>query len=309
MSHTYQHAALLYDDPQDFAAATASFVGEGVDAGEAVVVVTSGANTEALRDVLGAAGDAVTWGAAEDWYLRPGVMFDRFQETITDLARTHKGRIRVIGEQVHEGRTAAEVRELLRYDSLSNVVFQPTAAWVLCPYRRATTPPEVLTDVLRSHPFLRDGGEVVTSDTFVVPEVALAHGNAHDDLPTPPPYATLVTPPMRAVDIRRLATAMGRGFLTDERTQDLVFSVNEALNNAETHGGGATGVTLWVDGARLTCEVRDAGPGLSHPFCGYLRPSTLTAGGRGLWLTRQLCDLVEVRSQAGRGTTVRLHVS
>jgi anti-sigma regulatory factor (Ser/Thr protein kinase) len=44
---------------------------------------------------------------------------------------------------------------------------------------------------------------------------------------------------------------------------------------------------------------------LPAPSAARSAPPTGRAGGRGLWLVNQLCDLVQVRSPAG-GTTVRM---
>ena len=46
---------------------------------------------------------------------------------------------------------------------------------------------------------------------------------------------------------------------------------------------------------------------IADPLVGRQTPSPERAGGRGLWLANQLCDLVQIRSGAS-GTVVRLHV-
>jgi anti-sigma regulatory factor (Ser/Thr protein kinase) len=56
----------------------------------------------------------------------------------------------------------------------------------------------------------------------------------------------------------------------------------------------------------MVCEVSDTGAGLRDPLAGHLPAGRSTARGRGLWLARQLCDLLEVHSDPA-GTTVRLH--
>jgi anti-sigma regulatory factor (Ser/Thr protein kinase) len=47
---------------------------------------------------------------------------------------------------------------------------------------------------------------------------------------------------------------------------------------------------------------------IEDPLGGRRVPSPDAAGGMGLWLVNQLCDLVEVRSTA-QGTTARVHIS
>ena len=62
----------------------------------------------------------------------------------------------------------------------------------------------------------------------------------------------------------------------------------------------------WNGGAGVTCEIRDAGV-ITAPLAGRLRPPAAAAGGHGMWLANQLCDLVQVRSSEA-GTVVRLVV-
>jgi anti-sigma regulatory factor (Ser/Thr protein kinase) len=56
----------------------------------------------------------------------------------------------------------------------------------------------------------------------------------------------------------------------------------------------------------VICEVRDGGR-LDDPLAGRRRPSVAQVGGYGLWLANQVCDLVQLRSQAD-GMAVRVHM-
>ena len=64
---------------------------------------------------------------------------------------------------------------------------------------------------------------------------------------------------------------------------------------------------MWHDGDELLCEIHDKGT-LADPLAGRRRPAPDAAGGHGLWLVNQLCDLVELRSGPA-GTTVRMHMA
>jgi len=100
--------------------------------------------------------------------------------------------------------------------------------------------------------------------------------------------------------------ALRNGFA--DRAADLMLALDEVIANAQEHGRPPIEVTAWVDG-RLVVEVADVGPGFdrgrvwrSHP------PPPLGHRGRGLWIIRQLTDLVSIRSDEG-GTTVRMELS
>jgi anti-sigma regulatory factor (Ser/Thr protein kinase) len=111
------------------------------------------------------------------------------------------------------------------------------------------------------------------------------------------------------IDVRALvrskATAAG---LAPARVAEVVLAAHEVAMNALTHGRGKGAVRVWTAGDELVCEVEDQGPGMLDPEAGLSRPDPSNPHGRGLWITRQLCDLVEVES-APAGTRVRLHVS
>jgi anti-sigma regulatory factor (Ser/Thr protein kinase) len=63
---------------------------------------------------------------------------------------------------------------------------------------------------------------------------------------------------------------------------------------------------IWFDAGSAVCEIRDAGF-IAQPLAGREPPNAANAGGYGLWLANQVCDLVQVRSSPA-GTAVRLLV-
>jgi anti-sigma regulatory factor (Ser/Thr protein kinase) len=86
----------------------------------------------------------------------------------------------------------------------------------------------------------------------------------------------------------------------------MVLCADELAANSLLHGGGDGVLLLWREPDALVCEVSDSGT-IADPLVGRASPSVDQLGGRGVWLANQLCDLVQVRSDAS-GTVVRLHV-
>jgi anti-sigma regulatory factor (Ser/Thr protein kinase) len=103
--------------------------------------------------------------------------------------------------------------------------------------------------------------------------------------------------------IRARTAAVG---LADERADDLVYAVNEAVTNSICHGEGRARLSVWVEGRSVVCEVRDRG-WIRDPLVGRASPAGDRTGGRGLWLVNHLCDFVQLRSSAA-GTTLRMQV-
>ena len=101
-------------------------------------------------------------------------------------------------------------------------------------------------------------------------------------------------------------SAAAEAALPPERVAGAVLAAHEVTMNALTHGQGNGAVRIWRADGELVYEVEDHGPGLPDPDAGSRPPDAHRERGRGLWITRQLCDRVEIESAPG-GTRVRLH--
>ena len=90
--------------------------------------------------------------------------------------------------------------------------------------------------------------------------------------------------------MRDLAERHGFG----DRAGDLVLALDEVVANAQEHGTPPILIDAWVDG-RVVVEVRDTGTGFEPgPRLGPPPPAALRHRGRGLWITRQLTDHLQV---------------
>jgi anti-sigma regulatory factor (Ser/Thr protein kinase) len=95
--------------------------------------------------------------------------------------------------------------------------------------------------------------------------------------------------------------------LPEGRANDLVLAVSEVAANTLRHTGSAGTLTVWHDEDEIVCEIHDEGT-ISDPMAGFRRPAPEASGGHGLWLVRQVCDQVELRSDEN-GTTIRMHMA
>src|SRR5205807_1212817 len=143
------HRAMLYADDDAFLDAALPFLTEGLDTGEAVLVVAPAATTAGVRRALGPAAGAVAFRDSAHWYTQPTRTIAAYSSFIED----HPGvRIRVLAEPGWECGSEAEIAEWTRYESIVNQAFAEVDAAVLCLYDRRTTAAEVLDGVLRTHP-------------------------------------------------------------------------------------------------------------------------------------------------------------
>jgi anti-sigma regulatory factor (Ser/Thr protein kinase) len=107
--------------------------------------------------------------------------------------------------------------------------------------------------------------------------------------------------------VRGVAEAQAReAGLPDDRVVDFVLAVSEVAANTIRHARSPGSMRIWFDGQAITCEIRDEGI-LTDPLAGMHKPPPDATGGHGLWLVRQVCDLVELHSDEN-GTIVRFHM-
>jgi anti-sigma regulatory factor (Ser/Thr protein kinase) len=109
----------------------------------------------------------------------------------------------------------------------------------------------------------------------------------------------------RLYSLRAAVGAHATGLGADE---DAVFRVlivaGELAANAIRHGGGSGRLRLWAEDGDLFCEVSDSGAGMRDPEATGIRtPRPDAAGGRGVWMVRQLSRRVDIDTGPA-GTTV-----
>ncbi len=108
---------------------------------------------------------------------------------------------------------------------------------------------------------------------------------------------------VRAIVLRR-ARAAG---LPEGKVNDLVLAVSEVAANTLRHTQSSGTLVIWQDADEIVCEIHDGGT-ITNPRAGQRKPAPDATGGHGLWLVYQVCDQVELESDA-TGTTIRMHMS
>ncbi|MGN9779602.1 ATP-binding protein [Micromonospora sp. H33] len=100
-----------------------------------------------------------------------------------------------------------------------------------------------------------------------------------------------------------LETKVSAAGLVGDPGFDFVLAVHELVTNAVRHGGGHGRIELRREEDVLICEVTDQGAAADN--LPVRLPEVDVAGGRGLWLARQLTDgLILTRRPDGLTATV-----
>ena len=329
-SRRFHHEALLYAGDGQFVAGAAAFIREGLNAGEPVMVMVVEPRARLLRTELGAAADAVQFLDLAQVGRNPARIIPAWQAWV-DRNRQVGGPLRGVGEPLWAGHTAAEIREWQLHVALLSVAFgagdgagadasvdadaiigaDPGAAWrLLSAYDTSVLGGDVISHVTRSHPTLLDqtGARRPSPDyrhSKVVVDALLA-----DPLPEPTtkPYETQFDRRDLAWLRQVVSDRAERAGLAPAQAKDLVLAMNELVCNSIQHGGGDGVLRLWEETSALYGEVHN--PGMIHdPLVGRTQPPASAQGGAGLWIVNQVCDLVQIRSSAGDGVTVRVRMA
>jgi anti-sigma regulatory factor (Ser/Thr protein kinase) len=296
----FRHEAMPYDSVEDLLAQVSEFLEPGLRRGEVVMVVVEQAKTAAFRNAF---GRRVEVSAMDEVAPNPGRLVSLWQQFL-ERSCAPGDRVWGVGEPVYPGRPPAELVEAQIHERLLDRAFadSPYHLLTVCPYDIDGLSPDVLDEMERSHLYILEGGQTTENPRFRPEDQAIFDG----ELPAPPIPEDWFTPftAVGLAGLRRDLAEQARDLgVRSERIPDLLLAVNEIATNSVLYaGGGSLGV--WPDDGHMVCEVRDRGY-IRDELVGRKRPDPAQERGRGIWITHQVSDLVQLRSGPS-GTRVRI---
>jgi anti-anti-sigma factor len=304
-----RHAVAVYDSDDALRDLVLPFVHEGLDGAERVVVLVSPPAEAGLRVALGAEASRVRWSL-------PGAPLDhhgRRSEAVRahlEAQRRAHGRTRLLVEHgVGGGR--ARLEDALRRDAADNELLGRYGFPWTCLYDARTTDADLLDAVVAAHPAqLGASGVARANPSYLPPSRFLASRPATvAEVPERPPVDVPLSGVEAVTAARRVVGRLAERLGVPEQGRDEVeLAVAEVAVNAVTHGRPPARVRAWAEGGSLVVRVDDAGDGGAIALAGW-RPPGATAGGAGLWVARQLADVVAAgRTEAGTAVEVRFPV-
>ncbi len=287
-----RHEGVPYTGHAAFVPSAAQFLSDGNRQGEACLMLAEPDKIDAVRTELGSDARSVTFVDMSLHGRNPSRVLPAMQSFVdTHAAR----RVRVLAEPVHAGLSPAARSEV----SLAELVlrrpeYRRWSGWLCCFYDESALDASAVASIRADHePEAPDG---VLAQRFTT------------ELPAAPRSGDTIGADRTNLGVlRRMVSSFAlRSGLDPERTDDLVYAVNEVVTNSICHGEGRAAVRLWTEGRSVLCDVRDRGR-IRNPLVGRVAPRAGQESGRGLWLVNQLCDLVQIRSPES-GTVVRMRV-
>ena len=299
---SYRHEAFLWHNPADFTATLVSFIEEGLDVGEPVMVALTPLHTQWLHDGLsGSAAERVEFVDMARLGGNPARIipaWQRFLETQSEPGRPVRG----VGEPIWPGRHPQELLECQLHEALLNVAIDPDLPlWLICPYDADTLSHAVIEEAHRSHPVIVDAGTHRGSahyagrahvDTLFAAELSPAAGRYRE--------AVITAETLNRVPAYVKLELYVAGLPVD-RAGQIAIAVKRLTRDSLRRGSPSATIRLWSEPDALICEVADDIT-VTNPLHGRTVP---TNEHEGLWEANQVCDLVQLRSTP-TGTIVRI---
>lgn len=300
-----QHDAIFYDDERTFAAAAVSFVREGIERDE-IVMVNTGANpvTSLLRAMF--RGEEQVVFAEKPVYSTPATALDGYRRTMQRGLDAGVAGYRAMGF-IDFDDSVLPWQEWLRYEAAVNRVFADYPFQTLCPYDTSSLPEEITEAMVRAHSGLVGPDGRRENDRYVDPaELVVTDGLRTPVHPLQETTPRMILKPGDELTELRMEVYAATMFtaLPSRKVDDLVAAVGEVVANAHKHGDEPVTLNLWAADATVVCTVTDTGPGIADPLVGYARP-TDPSEGLGLWAARQLVDVLDYERDED-GFTVRV---
>jgi anti-sigma regulatory factor (Ser/Thr protein kinase) len=299
-----QHSAGYHSSATDLLAQLLPLAEDALGRGEALALAVHPDTDTALRAALGPDAEVHTLARPPDAGSGQTAAVAPAPE-LRELTRS--GPVSVLAEHQSDldGPDGTFWTEL---DAAVNVALAELPVRLTCFFPEMPLHLCVLDGARENHPHVLVDGELRHNPRHRAPREVLTEHPVAPPLLLGAPDVTVAFQSWQLQEVRRAVrrVAEAAGF-TDDRVDDVVLAVNEVATNAVEHGGPAAELHLWATAGGLVCEVHDGGT-LADPLPGMASPHPSEPRGRGLWIARQVCDLLHVWSD-DRGTHVRVRAA
>lgn len=301
----FVHRLLGYSSLDELKDEVVPYLMAGLEEGDTVFVNLALPSIIALESAIGPDAARVRWTDTYEWVPHPGRRLRAIEDLIAAHEKDGGGRLRFVGECAFPPAPVEVLQEWNRFDAALNYALAGANVDMLCVYDENVLPAGVLADVQLCHPHLGTDIDPSTNSRYLPPEMLLRHLGS-SDLCLPADATTVhVTSPRAAR--RFVRRELGSGRLTSDQLDDMAIVATELVTNAWRAEAATVQVSCWNTPSGAAVQVDDDGPGLVDPLAGYRRPRAGSATGRGLWMSRQLADVMETKGGPD-GTSIRVEV-
>lgn len=300
----FRHLAINYRDVDGLVATLAPVLEAALGRGDLVLAVVDDPVREAVTRHLGAAAGDVVFGEPAQPYTYSGqTTAARRASALREM--TSGGRAALI---LSDSATVGGPDAWSIVDASSNLALRglPVTLLCLCDATRAVADAERF--LYWNHPELYVGSTASPNPRYRTPETVLTAVPAP---PAPeldaPEHVTAFEGVAALRGVRREAHHRGEeAGLDEDQVDGLVLAVGELVSNSIEHGPGHGTLSWWTRPGRLVAQISDPGR-MTTTTPGLRCPETRSVRGRGVWLARQLSDVLHLWTGPD-GTHVRLEI-
>jgi anti-sigma regulatory factor (Ser/Thr protein kinase) len=296
------HSAVVGASSQHLVELLLPVVRTALSLGEAVSVNLAAARLHALRAELRSDGERVTFTDTHRWHPHPARRLRAFETLLDERRRSGAGPSWFVGECAWPAGPPELLREWHRFDSLLDDLLAGSDVRMFCAYDASALPGEVVAALPATHPHL--GTDPLEESSAYLPSEQFLTVRAPGRLLVPP-GASRAGAQVSPAGARALVRQFARSRLGERRLDDLSVVVSELVTNSWRAAATRVEVSCWTSDGDVVTQVDDDASGFDDPYAGYRKPPTDSESGRGLWIARQLADLIEIAPRPG-GTSVRV---
>ena len=191
----HDHQSLIYENPEDRFSVAIPFIRIGLDRGDKCVYIADDGKEAGVQEAMHAQGIDVERAIATEslvlettktvflkhGYFDPDWMPVFWGDAATEATRQGFPALRATGETEWVLGTHQGVDRWMEYESRLTHVLAGLNCFALCQYNRQILPPELILDVIRTHPTVIYGGVVSRNMYYVPPDEFLgANQTAHE---------------------------------------------------------------------------------------------------------------------------------
>jgi len=189
----HNHLCLIYESREEQFAAIMPFIRMGLERGEKCFYVADDNTAAVVIDEMKTAGlevgEALSSGrlviaSKKETYLREGFfdpdhMIAFMQRSLEDAKAAGFSALRVTGEMTWVLGGDEGAQRLMEYEAKLNYFFPANEALAICQYARKRFSPEVIKDVIATHPLVICGG-MACENFYYIPPDSFLEGNQVD---------------------------------------------------------------------------------------------------------------------------------
>ena len=192
----HDHLCSIYESQEEYLSVAIPFIRIGLDRGEKCIYVADDGTKDVVREAMHAEGIDVERAIAsralvlttkDQTYLKrrsfdPDWMFSFWKEATVSAMKEGFSLLRATGETEWLLTQSSELEHWIEHESRVTHTLSENHCFALCQYNRHRFPPEVILNVIRTHPIVIYRGTVCKNLYYVPPDEFLGANRAERDV-------------------------------------------------------------------------------------------------------------------------------